>query len=815
MTGYVRTDTTNNIADGNIISATDLDNEFDGVQAAFNSSTGHNHDGTTGEGAPILVLGPTQDVVVGAAAVTPKTTNTVDIGSGSLKFKDLFLAGNANFAGTTTLGGALTYGGVTLSNAVTGTGNMVLSTSPTLVTPVLGTPTSVTLTNATGLPVATGISGLGSGVATFLATPSSANLAAAVTDETGTGALVFANSPTFVTPALGTPASGVVTNLTGTASININGTVGATTASTGAFTTLTTSSTVTHNGGTANGVAYLNGSKVLTTGSALTYTGTGLGIGADAVFGGGTSTFGAMVSNASGTAGFRLQNTASFAGEIRVDSGGFTIETRPNQPLIFGVNSTEAMRLTSTSLYTASGINVGFGTSSPSAKLSVRTSGTYGVVVNTDNLSLGTTRLSLGGYLDAAGGTGGTAAIGAIHNHNATSESSLAFYTYGGGALNQVAVMNASGNLGLGVTPSASWNSGYKAIQIANASYGSLSGQVGGASTMQLTWGAYATGADSWAYLSTGDAVGQYIMNGGQHRWRTAPSGTAGDAISFTQAMTLDASGNLGVGTTSPAFRQDTKSAVTGTYNSTTQQVVARFYNLPSSLGSGVNSAFLSLQTSPDGGDSNPVARIGVVGESYASNDSAFVVATRNSSGITERARIDSSGNLLVGTTSTSGVYRTQFVCADQYAFLGYNTNSAKAVGDIWNAATTGDNKFFNFITETGGTTRGSITYNRAGGLVAYNVTSDYRAKDISGPVTGSGALIDSVPVYMGKMKGATQERPMFIAHEVPAYAHTGVKDAVDADGKPVYQQMDASALIPVMWAEIQSLRARLAAANI
>lgn len=89
--------------------------------------------------------------------------------------------------------------------------------SPTLVTPALGTPASGTLTNCTGLPVATGISGLGTGVATFLATPSSSNLAAAVTDETGTGALVFANSPTLVTPALGTPASGVLTNCTGTA----------------------------------------------------------------------------------------------------------------------------------------------------------------------------------------------------------------------------------------------------------------------------------------------------------------------------------------------------------------------------------------------------------------------------------------------------------------------------------------------------------------------------------------------------------------------------------------------------------------------
>jgi hypothetical protein len=132
-----------------------------------------------------------------------------------------------------------TAGKALVSNPITGTGNVVMSTSPTLVTPALGTPSSVTLTNATGLPVATGISGLGAGVATFLATPSSANLAAAVTDETGTGALVFANSPTLVTPALGTPASGVVTNLTGTASININGTVGATTPNTGNFTVLT------------------------------------------------------------------------------------------------------------------------------------------------------------------------------------------------------------------------------------------------------------------------------------------------------------------------------------------------------------------------------------------------------------------------------------------------------------------------------------------------------------------------------------------------------------------------------------------------
>ena len=99
-------------------------------------------------------------------------------------------------SGTTAASWSARYNGFT---SITGTGANVLGTSPTLVTPLLGTPTSGTLTSCTGLPISTGVSGLGTGVATFLATPSSANLASAVTDETGTSGLVFQDSPIFTT----------------------------------------------------------------------------------------------------------------------------------------------------------------------------------------------------------------------------------------------------------------------------------------------------------------------------------------------------------------------------------------------------------------------------------------------------------------------------------------------------------------------------------------------------------------------------------------------------------------------------------------
>jgi hypothetical protein len=412
--------------------------------------------------------------------------------------------------------------------------------------------------------------------------------------------------------------------------------------------------------------------------------------------------------------------------------------------------------------------NLGIGTSSPAVKLQVAgdvkiTNATNAILVLEPPFGAGASAIRF--Y--ASGSTAQNASI----TGGEGSDSNLRFYTGGATELERARI-DSSGNLGLGVTPSA-WSSDAKALQFPG---GSLFGFQ--TSQTNLTQNAFLNSSANFIYVTTA-AASAYRQISGAHSWSTAASGTAGNTISFTQAMTLDASGNLGIGTTSP---------------------VAKLHVVGDSL----SSTFKLIANTAVSGSDATIFR-------PADNTMAF------STGGAERARITSGGVVAVNTTAA--VYNSEklaVLAANNSLAAAFKTNAGATeyTVAVSNTATSGDNLFIVFATESNDTARGSITYNRAGGLVAYNVTSDYRAKDILGPVQNSGATIDALKVYEGQMKGATQSRPMLVAHEAQEhapYAVTGEKDAVNEDGTPKYQQMDVSALVPLLLAEIQSLRARVA----
>jgi hypothetical protein len=579
MTGYVRTDTSNNIADGNIINASDLDGEFDGIQAAFNASTGHNHDGTSGEGAPILVTGPTQDVVFGATTVTPKTTNTVDIGSSSLKFKDVYITGTATLptvTATTVNATTVDTTNVEVTNikAKDGTASATIADSTGVMTIASAVLTTADINGGTADNVVIGGSTAAAGAFTTLTASSTATL--------------------------NTLASSGAT-LTG-GSIN-NMAIGASTASSGAFTTLAASGAVTLSGGTANGVAYLNGSKVLTTGSALTFDGTTFAAPLTSLSGNGV----VLTVDRTGTGGNDRTNV-QFSNSGTVRGGIGTVGA--SDGIYFNQGTTEAMRLTSTGL--------GIGTSSPSTKLTIGNGGggndlgvllSRGATVNFFETYDGTK-----GFIAGSDSGQAFAKVGTITSHPVRLVS-------GNGT--GYAHLDTSGNLGLGVTPSALSLSG-RYFEMAYAGNGVLSVSDG----TSLISNAYYD--SNWKYGYNG-AAAYYANSAGQHRWYIAPSGTAGNAITFTQAMTLDASGNL-------------------LLNTTSQIDGGRFSissgNQPGVAVSGANYTGYSLRATGTSG-----RRYTISTTDAANGLGAGLLAFYDETAGALRACIDSSGNLLVGGT--------------------------------------------------------------------------------------------------------------------------------------------------------------------
>lgn len=290
----------------------------------------------------------------------------------------------------------------------------------------------------------------------------------------------------------------------------------------------------------------------------------------------------------------------------------------------------------------------------------------------------------------------------------------------------------------------------------------SLSGNAGGSGTFTIA----SPNSNNSRTLTLPDQTGTVLTG----------SGAIGvNASAPNNSLVLDASGNVGIGTSSPVYRLDVRGGSAAIINSAADPT------LFVGEGLGVNEyGFLRWDRT------NNILKVAT-----QANPITF------GSDATEWMRIDSSGNLLVGTTSAAGRI-TSLVTNGGVALATTNTS--------------GTGLYYGAIFHNNGTTYTSVgSISVSGSATAYNTTSDYRLKNITGPITNSGAYIDSLNPVEGTWKADGSVFVGLIAHEVQEVSRTQVATGVK-DGEQM-QGMDYSAaeIIANLIAEVKSLRARMA----
>jgi len=547
-------------------------------------------------------------------------------------------------------------------------------------------------------------------------------------------------------------------------------------------------------GGTANGVAYLNGSNVLTTGSALTFDGSQLGIGTAS----GTSN-GLKLNSGNAGANYVLYR-ASATGLLTI----YGNQTGFNGLSVTGVDG-DLATLTSTGL--------GIGTSSPSGKLDVyynasainpgATSGAAG------NLRAGTGTFALTGSNNRGIGT----LINTNQNINTTLPYGGSFETFG---LLSVANAQSGGNYTVyGVAgysrsdgPATAFRADATQTTAGAEAYGYYVGTVSGGST---NYGVYVSDTSAKNYFGGNVGIGtssptaklqisvaSAAVNGTKGVRITNPAGTivmlecgsGGDSFVGTESgstfnirtnnainATFLTSGDVGIGETSPTQRLHIKGS------STT-------YALAETTGTGTSSGFrMKAGASADY----------TLYTTQGTNQFAIYDNVASS----QRLTIDSSGNLLVGkTTAGNSINGAQL--SSTYQFF---TNTSDYTSIFNRRGTDGISVYF----QKAETNVGTISVTTV--ATTFNSLSDYRLKNITGSLTGAKDFIMALQPKQGTWKADGSKFVGFLAHEfqeISPSSVTGEKDAIDADGKPIMQSMQASSaeVMANLIAFVQELKA-------
>jgi hypothetical protein len=517
-------------------------------------------------------------------------------------------------------------------------------------------------------------------VATFLGTPSSANLRTAVTDETGSGSLVFANAPVLVAPDLGTPTFLVATNATGTAVGLIAGSAITNANLTGAVTSV----------GNATALGSFTSAQLITaltdeTGSGSAVFSTSptlvtpvLGTPQSGNFSTGTFTWPTFNQNTSGTA-------AGLSATLAIASGGTAATTAAsaieNLLPAYAGNGSKALKLNSGAT-ALEWVADGGGTVTSVAA----TVPSFLSIAGSPITTSGTLAFTLSGTAlpTTSGGTGLTSFTsgGVVY---ASSSSALAT----GSALTFDGT-----NLGVGNAPAAWSLSGLSAVQVKDVSLAGFS------NAMYLNNNVYYNGG--WNFIGTGYGL-QYTADrgAGTYAWNiSTASGTAGNPITFTQVMTLDASGNLGIGTSSPSDILTLAGGASGSYGLTINNAKE---------GGGTKAIF---QFDRD----NQIAVLG----GNTTNGLAFKTLTSGS--LTTKATLDASGNLGLGVTPVNaytGFSYKNFELA-KGALFGFEVSSNRPILGLKN------NVYFDASANTKYVGNGFATmYQMDSGTHAWSIAGD------------------------------------------------------------------------------------------